>query len=547
MAIAGHAAARRRAAAAALLLLLLAVGTGWCVPGLGYIAELLTALAPGWAAPSFYSVAVLGTARRGADVGAVVERLLSAGVRPPQIMLLNTVNPPQDYSGFYTVFAQRWRLGIRGLAPSARLQAEGAAEPARPDECLGVASAAEQMLLEVGKWEADWTVLLPDDSALRPSPSAGRELSGVLRGWDACRRGIVRLAPQRGDPPLGWALHRALLPQLAAHTRGLCAQRAQRDPPPFEAVLAEFEAAVLGDSGSGGGQQPLDVVGLFGRDASPPSPAPSLPRCPAAQEMKLMVAVPTYNRPAYVELMASSLMGSDGLRQGVTAHRAGHAAAQAAGEAPTVPVDLRVFDDSSTEYDEAQLGRWFDGATVTRNAQNVGPDENSRLIMEAFVASDANVLLVADSDLLYHPRWIATLRTVLPHAHGVLSLYNSVVHKARYCDEEVCVKSAVGTAATVFCRSVAQGVLDAVVKDEKGQVKVGGGHGFDWGYSRYFESAGVPLLALNRSMVEHFGRRGSWGAISSGEVAQNFDWKGVPAGLREGYAKMNEGAPSSAG
>ena len=79
------------------------------------------------------------------------------------------------------------------------------------------------------------------------------------------------------------------------------------------------------------------------------------------------------------------------------------------------------------------------------------------------------------------------------------------------------------------------------------QVKVGGGHGFDWGYSRYFESAGVPLLALNRSMVEHFGRRGSWGAISSGEVAQNFDWKGVPAGLREGFAKMNEGAPSSAG
>ena len=58
-------------------------------------------------------MAVLGTARRGADVGVVVERLLSAGVRPPQILLLNTVRPPQDYSGFYRVFAQRWRLGIR--------------------------------------------------------------------------------------------------------------------------------------------------------------------------------------------------------------------------------------------------------------------------------------------------------------------------------------------------------------------------------------------------------------------------------------------------
>ena len=106
------------------------------------------------------------------------------------------------------------------------------------------------------------------------------------------------------------------------------------------------------------------------------------------------------------------------------------------------------------------------------------------------------------------------LQEVLPHMHGVVSLYNSVTHRAYYCDDDVCIKHVVGSAGSVFCRSVVQGILDAVVLDTRGVVKVGGGEGFDWGFSRFFKENHVPVFALNESMAAHFGQVGSWGATS---------------------------------
>ena len=34
--------------------------------------------------------------------------------------------------------------------------------------------------------------------------------------------------------------------------------------------------------------------------------------------------------------------------------------------------------------------------------------------------SESNVLLLADSDMLYHPNWLQTLDRLLPHLHGVV-------------------------------------------------------------------------------------------------------------------------------
>ena len=86
-----------------------------------------------------------------------------------------------------------------------------------------------------------------------------------------------------------------------------------------------------------------------------------------------------------------------------------------------------------------------------------------------------------------------------------------------------------------------------------GAVKVGGGDGFDWGFSRYFREHGVPVFALNQvrkglsqdvarsvfslhhpigsvhffasslvrcsstlqSMAAHFGQIGSWGSSTT--------------------------------
>ena len=96
----------------------------------------------------------------------------------------------------------------------------------------------------------------------------------------------------------------------------------------------------------------------------------------------------------------------------------------------------------------------------------------------------------------------------------VVSLYNSVSHRAYYCDDDVCIKRVVGSAGSVFCRSVVSEILDSLTLDSTGVTKVGGGDGFDWGFARYFEKHHLPIFALNESMAAHFGQIGSWGSTS---------------------------------
>lgn len=228
---------------------------------------------------------------------------------------------------------------------------------------------------------------------------------------------------------------------------------------------------------------------------------------------KIEVAVPTFNRPRYVELMAQSLMMAKGVQDGMKMTAQGQAGSTRIGTGPRV--EVVVFDDESSEYGKEQLAEWFTGATIVRHKNNVGPDENTRLIMQWFLTSGVrlqslpliwlhfasvcfileltfdetwqnNAVVIADSDMMYHPSWLMTLQEVLPEMHGVVTLYNAVTHKAFYCDEDVCVKDTVGSAGVVFCRSVVPGILDAVVLDSNGVAKVGGGNGFDWGFSRYF-------------------------------------------------------------
>jgi hypothetical protein len=79
----------------------------------------------------------------------------------------------------------------------------------------------------------------------------------------------------------------------------------------------------------------------------------------------------------------------------------------------TIPTEVLVFDDHSTEYGQEQLAKWFEGATIVRNEHNVGPDENTRLIFQRFLKSDSNVVVIADSDMIYHPECVLS-SSVLP-------------------------------------------------------------------------------------------------------------------------------------
>ena len=245
---------RQAISLALLALALLTVGTPVCLPGLGLVARLVTLLLPGWAAPSFYNVVVVATAREGADLGGTVDQLVAAGVRPPQILLLNAADPPQQLADFYLTFGDH--DGVRALKSANRLRRPGAAAnrllpglaPERQRqlaECIAVNSAAEQVLdgATRGRWDAEWVVLLADDGSLRLRPGAGYELGAVLRGYGGCSRGVVALAGEGPNEIGGYAFRTSTLPKLASDAQEICtawatapAQSAAA-PPTLESVL----------------------------------------------------------------------------------------------------------------------------------------------------------------------------------------------------------------------------------------------------------------------------------------------------------------------
>jgi hypothetical protein len=384
-------------------------------------------------------------------------------------------------------------------------------------ECWSIASAAEQMTqMHPTAHQASWVVVMFDDGSLRLRPDAGRQLGVQLRGFASELRNfdseLVRLV---GDAPPwaspldrkgivdGYALRRTVLKEFACFSSALCTSWADGSanikPPRLESMMRRFSMDIMSS-----GAYVQEIRGLTYHQAEQRTPLAlrswqsnhtwvlPLPQCPSANTMRVMVAVATYNRLKYVELMAESLMSSTGVQDGMRL------------ESETtvgIHVVVEIFDDHSTDYGIDLLRGLFPGAKITRNQRNLGPDENSRNIFRSFIQSDSNVLVMADSDMLYHPLWLKKLRAVLPLSHGVLSLYNSVLHRSAYCDDKVCAKATVGTAGTIFCRSVVHGILDTVVEDESGAVKLGGGNGFDWGFSRYLKQHGVPIFALNQSMV----------------------------------------------
>ena len=273
-----------------------------------------------------YSVVVLATTREGADVTGTVERLLAAGVRPPQILLLNSADPPQQLADFYRTFLLQ--PGVRALAPATKLRprpagrhgAAAAPGPGLDDlqwrqqqhlaECSAIESAARQVLggATWGRWDSDWMLILTDDSSLRFRDGAGRALGAALRGYYGCSRGIVALEDDAPGVTHGYAFHRRVLGRMEHIASAICAARAKELPaevglnaaPTVQSVLQQI-VKELSSTGS-------DVATLRGltyreNDSSlrpagieRMKAAASL-RCPAADEIRVMVAVPTFNRP----------------------------------------------------------------------------------------------------------------------------------------------------------------------------------------------------------------------------------------------------------
>jgi glycosyltransferase involved in cell wall biosynthesis len=197
--------------------------------------------------------------------------------------------------------------------------------------------------------------------------------------------------------------------------------------------------------------------------------------------LDVTVAITTFNRGEYLEKMRRSLRETTDLE---TAH-------------------IRVYDDCSTDYDKAYLQTMFpDAKSIMRSKRNVGCDENLLRAMEHFLTTNDDVILIADSDIIFNPEWLVFLRQHFLLTDGIMSLYNSCLHPPL---EHLTLngtpferKEAIGAAGTVMSRSIVQIIARSLGKAAH----------IDWKFSDILQTRGARLLVSQRSYVQHIGIHG---------------------------------------
>lgn len=235
------------------------------------------------------------------------------------------------------------------------------------------------------------------------------------------------------------------------------------------------------------------------------------PSKPQDEKPSVAVAVPTHNRIGYVQLTSKALRG-------------------------TVPAnDVWVFDDQSDEYKHKDLASWYGTEHIFISKRRLKADAMARHILEWFVSSQYDVLVLLDSDLLVAPNWLDSLHAGLRDSKGLLSLYRSGApkHKSLRCGGVLCEQPSMGNAGTVWRRSIAEKMLSEMSNREGG---------FDWGWSEWCTKNRVPMQALKSSAVLHIGMHGSWSHETTAEKSVGFPMNELTEDIRKKAEHFLKGA-----
>jgi len=225
----------------------------------------------------------------------------------------------------------------------------------------------------------------------------------------------------------------------------------------------------------------------------------------------IVVAVPTHNRIGYVQLTSAALKG-------------------------TFPAeDIWIFDDKSSEYSTDDLLEWYGTEHVWQSTKRMKADAMARHILEWFLKTKYDVLVLLDSDLLVSPNWLPKLRDGLRQSTGLLSLYRSGApkHKSSSCDAVLCRMPSMGNAGTVWRRALVTKMLSEIPNRDGG---------FDWGWSEWCAKNKVPMEALKESAVLHIGMHGSWSHETSAEKSVGFPMGELSVDVRQQAEHFLKGA-----
>jgi hypothetical protein len=193
------------------------------------------------------------------------------------------------------------------------------------------------------------------------------------------------------------------------------------------------------------------------------------------------IGITTYNRLETLKITASSLYQSD----------------------ISIPHNIRIYDDNSTEFGKDELEKLFPTAASIRvNTKNMKSDQNIFGMYEDFLATPDEYLFNADSDLIYRKNFLVAALELVKKTSGILTLFNAASHPVyREIDNDLCLKKTIGSAGTLFHRSRVEEVVKYIhpQKDTRS---------LDWRFSNFFDGNDIPVYCVKKSLVQHIGYSG---------------------------------------
>jgi hypothetical protein len=209
--------------------------------------------------------------------------------------------------------------------------------------------------------------------------------------------------------------------------------------------------------------------------------------------MKLMIAVPVYNRQEYLEIMARSLYECSNIDKAV----------------------IKVFNDCSNEFGIDYLKQLFNSSNteIINRDTHFKADRHNFKIMSDFLTTENDVLFICDSDLLLRPDTIDYIFNNFNRTDGFLGLYNSDLHRDLYFDGEFVYKEDVGFAGICISKIL----LEKFISKQKERPR-----SMDFKLSRFLVENGVRLMVPKKCYVQHIGFNGQNCGLSSIEFSLNF-------------------------
>jgi hypothetical protein len=171
----------------------------------------------------------------------------------------------------------------------------------------------------------------------------------------------------------------------------------------------------------------------------------------------------------------------------------------------SIPYNIRIYDDCSTEYGIDELKSLFPNAvSIIRNNTNFKADLNMFSFFKDFLLSSDKYLFAADSDLIFNKNWLLQGIELLHNTDGVLSLFNATSHQLEnIVDSNLCTKNAVGCAGTLFSRERIEEIVNYFSFLPETEIS-----SFDWKWSNFLVNKNIRIFCIINSLIQHIGFHG---------------------------------------